>query len=214
MKEKHVLRNAIIRDIFDLVKLNVIFVVCCFPVISIPSAIGAMTKINVQLQNGDSCYVIGDFLRYFRVNFIKNTVSGLCLAAAALVFGYVFWFYQSAESPYGTLFSLLLVLTLLPLLLCYCASCYLWVMNGVMELPMRKRLKNAVLLSVICLKESGLFLLVGALIVVVAYYGVPYTTPFLLVFGLSLWNYICTYYAYGAIKKYLDVSGADQKEEP
>ena len=203
MKEKHALRNAMIRDVFEMVKLNLIFVVCCFPVISIPSAIGAMTKISTQLQKGDSIYVVGDFLHYFRIDFIKNTLSGLVLIAATLVFGYVFWFYQSAETQNGTLMALLLVMTFLPLLLCYCASCYLWVLNAVTNLSLLERVKNAVLLTVICLKESAIFLLVGILIVVVAYFGMPYTMPFLLVFGAAFWNYVCTYYANVAIKTYI-----------
>lgn len=213
MKEKHKLRNAMIRDIFELVKLNLIFVVCCFPVISIPAAIGAMTQVSVQLHNEDKIYVVGDFLHYFRVNFIKNTLSGLVLIVAATLFAFVFWFYQSAQTQYGLLLSLLLAMTLIPLLICYCTSCHLWVMNAVTELPLLQRIKNGVLLSVICLKESGIFLLVGLVVVAVTYFGVPYTTPFLLVFGLAFWNYVCTYYSYNAIKRYVAPSDGKQKEE-
>ena len=211
-KEKHVLRDAMIRDVFEMVKLNLIFVVCCIPLVSIPSAIGTMTQITLQLQRGDKTYIVGDFLHYFRINFVKHTLSALALLAVAAVFGFVFWFYSTARAASGILMTLLLVMTLIPLLLCYCASCYLWVMNTVMELPLLQRLKNAVLLSVICLKESGLFLALGVLMAVVAYYGVPYTAPFFLVFGLAYWNYVCTYHAYGAIKRYLAPPEEKQEE--
>ena len=209
-KRKHVFRDAVIRDIFDLVKLNLIFAVCCLSVIGIPAGIGAMTKVNLQIQRGDKLYVVGDFLHLLRTEFLSSSLCGLLIGGVALVFGYVFWFYSTMQAQNVMILTLIRCMTLLPLLVCYCASCYLWVMNAMIDLPFGKRLRNSVFLSLICLKESGIFVLVGLLICVVTYFGIPYTMPFLLVFGMAFWNYTCTYYARPVIERYV----ADQPEKP
>lgn len=198
-------RDSLIQNIFDLVKLNLIFVVCCLSVIGIPAGIHAMTTVNLQIKKGDTLYVVGDFLSVLRRDFVKSTLCGLLILAAALLFGFIFWFYATMQAQSGLLLTVLRLLTLTPLLIVYCASCYLWVMNIVIDLPLLSRLRNSVLLSLICLKESAICILVGVLLCVVAYFGIPYTMPFLLVVGLAFWNYTCVYYVHPAIEKYVAV---------
>lgn len=202
-KNKHEFRDSVIENIFSLVKLNLIFVVCCISVIGIPAGIGAMTKVNLQIKKGDTIYVVGDFLEVLRKNFVRSSLCGLFLISAGLLLGFIFWFYATMQAQSGLILTILRCMTLIPLLWLYCASCYLWVQNEKIDLPFGKRLRNAVLLSVICPKESGICLLVGALICAVTYFGIPYTMPFLLVFGMAFWNYTCTYYIEPVIETYL-----------
>ena len=216
-KEKHAFRNALIRDIFELVKLNLIFVVCCLTVIGIPAGIAAMAKVNLQIQRGDTIYVIPDFLHEFRKGFISSTLCGLLLAGAAFVFAYVLWFYATMQIASSVIFVLLCCMTAIPLLVCYCAGCYLWVLNAMVEQPFGQRLRNAVLLSMICWKESGICLLAGIFICVVTYFGIPYTMPFILVFGMAFWSYTCVYYIRPVVERYVvaapEDAAADRESE-
>ena len=202
-KVKHEFRDSVIQNVFALVKLNLIFAVCCISVIGIPAGISAMTKVNMQIRKGDTVYVVGDFLEAFRKDFIKVSLCGLLVIAAGLLFGYIFWFYATMQAENTLVLTVVRCMTVFPLLLLYCSSCYLWVMNIKIDLPFGKRLRNAVSLSMICLKESGICLLVGALICFVTYFGAPHTMPFLLVFGMAFWNYTCTYYTEPMIEKFI-----------
>jgi len=202
-KKNHDFRDSVIVNVFDLVKLNLIFAVCCLSVIGIPAGINAMTKVNMQIRKGDTLYVVGDFLSILRKDFIQSTLCGLLILAVGLLFGFIFWFYATMQSENSLILTAVRWMTLIPLLILYCASCWLWVMNNMIDLPFSQRLRNAVLLSMICLKESGICLLVGALVCVVTYFGIPYTMPFLLVFGLAFWNYTCVYYTQPMIEKHI-----------
>ena len=210
-KEKHAFRNAMIRDIFELVKLNLIFVVCCLSVIGIPSGIAAMTKVNLQIQRGDTIYVVPDFLREFRTGFVRSTLCGLLLTGIAVLLCYVLWFYATMQIASSVIFVLLCCMTVFPILVCYCAGCYLWVLNAMMDQPFLQRLRNAVLLSLICWKESGICLLVGIAMCAVTYFGIPYTMPFMLVFGMAFWNYTCAYYIRPVVERYLVEKPSEEK---
>lgn len=202
-KVKHEFRDSVIQNIFSLVKLNLIFMVCCLSVIGIPAGINAMTKVTMQIRKGDSVYVVGDFMEALRKGFLKATLYGFAIIAAGLVLGYIFWFYATMQALSGLVLTVLRCMTLLPLLLLYCGSCYLWVMNNKIDLPVRELFSNALFLAVICWKESGICILVGVLICVVTLCGLPYTMPFLMVFGVVFWNYTCTYYVEPMIEKYV-----------
>lgn len=203
MEKKTTLLRGILRDAFALVKLNLVFFACCLPLISIPAALTAMTKINVLLQKEMPVAVVSDFFQIFRDEFFDSLWCGLILAVALLFFGYVFWFYQSIKGDSNTIVMLLRTTTVLPLVLLYCSSCYLWDMNATVELNLGLRLRNALSLTVICLRVTLLCLVIGFLFGSLAILTAPYSSPFFVVAGFSLWNYCCTYYVHPVINHYI-----------
>lgn len=183
------------RDITELLKLNLIFILCSLPLVSIPAAVQAMTKVNLTLQREENIDVVGDFLHAFRESFIDATISGAVFALLFLGFGYVAWFYQNTITG-GNLFTILLrYASLLPLVLLYCATCYLWCLNEMVIQSRMERIKNAVRLAVICIRPTFLCLLTGIIFGSIVFLGVPYSTPFLFVGAFSVWNYVSVWYA-------------------
>ena len=122
-----------------------------------------MTKINILLQREEPVSVVSDFFQTFRDEFFDSLLCGLVLVGVALLFGYVFWFYQTMAVGGNAAVTLLRAMTALPLVLCYCAACYLWVMNAVVELSFGPRLRNALSLTVVSLR-STLFCLAAGLL--------------------------------------------------
>ena len=203
MKKKQRLLRSVARDAFALVKLNLVFFICCLPLISIPAALTAMTKVNILLQREEPVSVVSDFFQTFRDEFFDSLLCGLVLAGGALLFGYVFWFYQTMAVEGNAAVTLLRAMTALPLVLCYCAACYLWVMNAVVELSFGPRLRNALSLTVVSLRSTLFCLAAGLLFGSLATLGMPYASPFFIVAGFSLWNYCCTFYALPAVERYI-----------
>ncbi len=202
MEDRKTIKECLSRDAFDLIKLNLLFFLFCLPLISIPASIVAMTKLNLQLQRGEGIDLIPDFLDAFREAFFDALLCGILIAVFVFLFGYVFWFYQSSLNT-GILSVLLRSATALPLLLIYCATCYLWPMNVTIDLSCFKRLRNAFSLSIICLRQTLLCLAAGFVFAGISFLAMPYSTPFVLVIGFSYWNYICTYYTEPMIKLYV-----------
>lgn len=187
--------------LFELVKLNLLFALFCLPVVSIPAAVTAMTRINLHIINGEPYSLWEDFFTVFRDEFFSSLKLGAALLLCGLLFYYVFWFYQSASSTSVVLMGLLRTLTLLPLLIVYLASCYQWVMLSAVSLKTVAIIKNSVLLSVVCVRQTLVCLITGVIFALVGVSSLPYSTPFLLVGGLALWNFICTYAVYPQIKR-------------
>lgn len=203
MAKKMTLRKGLIRDAVSLVKLNMIFLLFCLPIISIPAAITAMTQITVRLQRGEEPYLFSDFLSTFRDEFFDSLRCGFVVGGGMLIFSYVFWFYQSMNVEAGVLVSLLKNTALLLFAVCYCMSCYLWVINVRVQLPFGKRIKNALALTVICLKQTAFCLVTGIALVSIVLFGAPYSTPFTILAAFSFWNYICVFYVYPVIEKFI-----------
>lgn len=203
MKKKCSLLCCITRDAFSLVKLNLVFFICCLPLISIPAALAAMTRVNVLLQREEIASVLSVFFETFRDEFFDSLRCGLILAGATLLFGYVFWFYQTMEVEGNVAVTLLRSMTALPLVVCYCAACYLWVMNVTVKLSLGRRLRNALSLTVVSLRSTLFCLATGLVFGGLATLGMPYASPFFIVAGFSLWNYCCTYYVLPIVERYI-----------
>lgn len=203
MKKKQRLLRCVVRDAITLIKLNLVFFVFCLPLISIPAALTAMTKVSILLQREEPVSVLSDFFQAFRDEFFCSLLCGLVLGSVLLLFGYVFWFYQTMPAEGNTAITLLRAMTALPLVLCYCAACYLCVMNAVVELSFGPRLRNALSLTVVCLRSTLFCLAAGLLFGSLAFLGMPYALPFFIAVGFSLWNYCCTYYALPSVERYI-----------
>ena len=191
------------RDIAALVKLNLLFILCSLPLLSIPAALRAMTKVNLRLIEGRKCDIIRDFLNTFRDDFFSSLADGLIMAVLALGFGYAAWFYQSMRIESNLIMIYLRYATVLPLLILYCMYCYLLTIRCKRELSLFAGLKDALFLTVICIRPTLLCLLLGGIFGAVIFLGVPYSTPFIFVGAISVWNYTVTYYTFPMVTTFL-----------
>ena len=69
-----------IREFWALVKLNVLFLLTCIPIVTIGAAMGAMTKVTVRMVRDIPNDVWYDYWRGFRENWKASTVLGLITA--------------------------------------------------------------------------------------------------------------------------------------
>lgn len=68
--------------LFDLILLNVVFLVCCLPVVTIGASCTALHTLCLKYADGDEPPVLGTFFTAFRKNFAQATLSWLMLFAA------------------------------------------------------------------------------------------------------------------------------------
>lgn len=78
-------------NVADLVALNLIWLICCVPIVTIGPACTAMCYVARGIANGDSPSVLKTFFRAFRENFKQSLMMSLilalpvCMAAAYLL---------------------------------------------------------------------------------------------------------------------------------
>ena len=157
-----------------------------------------MLKILTERVRGREVALLPDFILYFRVSFFTSLRTGIFLAAAAVLFGYILWFYGTAASASRVILSALRGAAALQIVILYLLSCYLWVIEAVADLPFGTALKRAFQMMIVYVRQSLLCLLAGILIFAGGLLGFPWTLPFLLLLAFSLWGYVC---AYGQISK-------------
>ncbi len=81
----------ILSKILDLIILNIIFVVCCIPVVTIGAALCALYYAAVKSVRYGHGYVLREFFHSFRQNFWQATATWLlfCLAGGVVGLGIV-----------------------------------------------------------------------------------------------------------------------------
>ena len=73
----------------DLVLLNVIFLICCIPIITIGASLTAMYEITLKMAFKEDGYIIRDFFKSFKQNFMRATIMWII----TVVLGILFLFY-------------------------------------------------------------------------------------------------------------------------
>lgn len=69
----------------DLLILNILFILCSIPIVTIGASLTAMSCVSLKMKDGLEGYVWKTFLKSFRDNFRQATVIWLIMALAAVV---------------------------------------------------------------------------------------------------------------------------------
>lgn len=72
--------------VFDLILVSVLWVFCCFPVITIGPATAALYYVVAKVVRRERGYVYKEFFRAFKENFITGTVYTIVLVVMAFLF--------------------------------------------------------------------------------------------------------------------------------
>ncbi|MGE5494118.1 MAG: DUF624 domain-containing protein [Burkholderiales bacterium] len=193
-----------------LIRLNVLFLVFCIPVVTIPASVSAMTKVLMNLVMKDDCDLWHDFLREFRHDFLGSLVAGLVmgmLMAAVFFTGYaIYSFFDGFASSLGIAFIIFFEALL------YIAACYLFAIITTVDISLKPAIKNSLLLALIEIKRNSLLIIPLALLAacVLLY---PASLPLFVFIMFSLCQYIVCNVVPGAIKKrIIDPFYAESKE--
>ena len=82
--------NPVIRflgRLFDLVVLNIIFLLLCIPVVTIGASITSLYYVLLKIVRGEDPYILRSFFKAFRQNFFQSTVIWIILLMAAVFLG-------------------------------------------------------------------------------------------------------------------------------
>ena len=69
------------REFFELLKLNLLFVLSCVPIITIPAALTAMHRITSVMVRDENHFLWPDYWKAFRRDFWKSLGGGAAIAA-------------------------------------------------------------------------------------------------------------------------------------
>lgn len=87
--------NIIVRvlsRIFDFILLNILWVICSLPVVTIGASTTALYTVMLKITVNEEGYILKGFLQAFKDNFKQSTIIWLILLAAGVLLGVDFMF--------------------------------------------------------------------------------------------------------------------------
>lgn len=153
--------SMLYRELVSLISLNLMFVISCIPIITIPAALTAMNRITCTMVQDQNYFLWQDYWKTFKREFGKSLLGGL-------VFGIAFGLFLLAGFVYynifgkSFLFTIILAFTACFLIIIYLASTYYWTMLAFVDLPFKALLKNSLIMVLGCWKRSLIALVIIA----------------------------------------------------
>jgi len=196
------------RELWELCKLNLVFLLFCIPVVTIPAAITSMSRVIMLMLMDRPVYVFSEFLETFKKEWKRASAAGLpffLLVAFTLVGQYI---YSSVMGLYALQIATLLLCALLIM-----AGFYLFPMLAMLDVDLRGVIKNAVLLTFLRLPYNLLALLAVGAITFLILLLFPSSILIIIPIYFSLTNFITTFCAYTGLKKFVFKEEQEQQEE-
>ncbi len=196
------------RKFWNLVMLNMLYVLFCIPIVTIGPATAGMTKILRNYAREEHAFVWGDFIETFKKNFKQSFLFSLLdlfvltfLTLDLLSIQNVTNQVLSTVSMAAILFSLTIWIFM---------RYYIYTMMITFRLTFRQLLKNAFIFCWAGFFRNLFLTAIIALITLLAvwYLGIIYLGFFLLIIYFSLCGFLINFMTYPLIKKHM-IDGFD-----
>lgn len=174
--------NVVMRalgKIGDMICLNVMWVICCIPIITIGASTTALYTVMLRMVKNEEGYIFRGFLKAFKSNFKQSTLIWLILLLLGIVWTVDFRVAGFMPGMAGIILSaifLALGFILLSVMI------YIFPLTARYENGIKATFKNALILTVAKLPYT--FLMVA---IVVAAVFASLWSAFTLLFSLPLW---------------------------
>ncbi len=131
--------NAFFRamgKLADLMILNLIFLICSLPVVTIGASATALYYVTLKMSANEEGYVVRSFLKSFRQNFRQATVIWIALLFAGCVLGLDIYILNHSDSTFGAVFLVLIS-----------AITILYAMELIYIFPLLSRFENSIVVT-------------------------------------------------------------------
>lgn len=138
------LADVLARNWWELLQLNLLYILFSLPLVTLPAAHVAATRIAVTMLEDRNVYLMRDFWEAFRDRFWRALVLGLTAVAATGLPAYgAFIFFQAAKGE--LLLALPLVVSAATALYALLASSYAFVLLATRDMPLARLIRLALL---------------------------------------------------------------------
>ena len=203
--------QVLYHEFFSLIGVNFLFYLFCIPIITIPASYCAMTRITVSMARNQPYFLWSDFWTTFRSEFRKATVAGIGCIAGLAASAIAIWYYGGLAASHP-IFLLLSAFPVFGATVLIFVSYSLFPMIPIVDLPLKKIAKNALLLVPLSFFRYILASLICVALVVLGFLLLPFSLIPMLLLYPSLFSLIIAFGAYGGIKKYVlrDVTNTEE----
>ncbi len=200
------------RRMWQLMGLNLLYLVSIIPVVTFGPATCAMTKVARNWSQERNAFMWADYWEAFRKNFKQGFIMGLIDIIAIVGFSVAIPTYNEWAKQIPAMYAALVV----------CLACcivffmmhfyiYLMIVSTTLSLP--KILKNAFFLVSLGVKNSLWTLIVWVIIGAVILFSFPLSIFIIIFFPLSFLCFVGCFNCYPIVRKYVIQPYYDQRGE-
>lgn len=162
-----------------LIGLNLLFILFCLPIVTIPPSITALNKVLLTLAREGNVFYFKDFIDEFKSSFIKSWIAFFpwLIVIFIAVVGYL-----SIKDVYESAFQIVLFVMVCSILYCY--SYYCFAMIALIDLPLNKIMKNAAIMLLVEIRRNVFMVVTIPIIILCAIYYL-FLAPLTLFFVFS-----------------------------
>ncbi|EJC83513.1 Protein of unknown function, DUF624 [Rhizobium leguminosarum bv. trifolii WSM2297] len=138
--------EILVREWWEMVKLNILFILASLFVVTLPAALVAMARVSVELVEDRNTYLLRDFTEGFLRYFWRATAWGLALAGALAICIQAILTYAAGARD-NLMFAAPLTIALVATAFVAVLACHLVVLMMMRDLPALRLLRLAALAS-------------------------------------------------------------------
>jgi len=170
--------------------LNLVFLLCCLPIVTIGPAAAALGQVMSDELRGEYKYIFRSYFRHFKEMLLQGILTELLFGSCLAVLVYALAFWYSISSPAA---AAAFTVTLLAAVVVSCAMIYAFPLMARFQNSFRQTIRNAFHLSLAHPGCSLLLLLLRVFLVSLLYlFPVP-SRIFMLVIGFSALSFSTMY---------------------
>lgn len=195
--------------IADLAILNVLWLICCVPVVTAGAATTALFSVTLKMVKNEESYIFRDYIKALRRNFKQSTIIWIILLAFMMVLGADYYIMCWWDSQWR--YPMLTVIILAGLVLLF-VGLYIFPLVAKFENTIREYFKNAALMSI---RHLPYTIILAVIFVIQAYAWVYMLVnyqyfPLLILFGESAFVYVMSYIYVKIFRVYTTVSEEEE----
>ena len=190
------------RKFWKMIQLNLLFLVCCIPIVTIGPAIAGMTYVLRNFATEKPTFLVSDFFDAFKSNWKQGFGLSVIFAAISAIAGVSFFWYF-ANSARSWLMLIPLGLCILFCLVLLFMQFYVYLMAVTVELKLKYIIKNSFIFAFLGAKTNLITAFFVLLIAVPCALFFPITIPVIVLLAFSTIGFIAVFNSYPYIIKYI-----------
>ena len=143
----------------DLCLLNIIFVICCIPVVTIGASLTALHYVTLKMVRNEESYIVRSFFKSFKQNFKQATIINIIML---LLGGLLYLDLNIVNQMKNTMGHILFVIFIVFIIVYVMVFTYLYPSLAKFYNTIRQTFLNALLMSILHLPYTILMILVSA----------------------------------------------------
>ena len=191
----------------DVMILNVLWVLCSIPVVTMGASTTAVYYVTLKLVRDEEGPTIRSFFKSFKENFRQATIIWLIMLAAGSLLGFDLYFFLAIQRTASALRTVMLAVFGGFLMVYLLVLMLVFPLQARFYNPVKRTLFNAFFMSVRHIGHTLGMILMDTLLVMAAVFVLPMLQALLFLFGFPLFAFLNSYVIVGIFDRYMPKEG-------